>query len=809
MSREDIENEAVRVFQGIGLAESVAKNAAKNKQFRAALMEVIKESGLENGCPKSQGMMVYTIASKFPPSVLVHRKWVVDNYVLTDKICSNNQLDAAMAYLKKAGGEAKIDVPAFEEASGVGVVVTPEQIRDAVAGALQGANLTKLTTERYLCNTNVFLGPIMASVKWAAPQDVKDELAKQVAAILGPKTAADEAAIAEAKAGGKKGKKKAVAAAAGAQDAPGASPKAAKKKPEEPVSTEGLGDAATGDQDPFAFLPPPADNHYVHTTVNFSDGRPPLRVANTQQELDAHLRRTGGKYVTRFPPEPNGYLHIGHAKAMFIDFGAAARYDGHCFLRFDDTNPEAEKQEFIDHIQDIVQWMGWKPWKVTHASYYFQQLYELAVKLIKVGKAFVCHQTAEQVKEYREKRLPSPYRERPVEENLRLFEDMRRGLFPEGGAVLRMKQDVANENYNMFDLIAYRIKYVEHPIAGDEWCIYPSYDFTHCVCDAIEDITHSLCTLEFEPRRASYYWLLDALDMYKPCVWEYSRMNISNTVLSKRKLHKLVHDKHVRGWDDPRLFTLAGLRRRGATADGINAFCRDVGFSRNENTIHQHRLDHFLRNDLDRIAPRRMCVLDPVKLVLENSREPLPCECRCFPPGRTGPHAQDTYALSLGREVWIERSDFKEADVKGYFGLAPGKSVMLRYGHVVTCTGFDRAPDGSVAAIRAEVHASWEGKPPKGVIHWVPCEGAVPLEARLYDSLFKSEDPNECEDWIADLNPESEVVKVGWAPAMLADAQVGDKFQFERVGYFCIDPDSSRRRVVANRTVTLKDSYKK
>ena len=355
-----------------------------------------------------------------------------------------------------------------------------------------------------------------------------------------------------------------------------AAPKEAKPAAEDAKKSEASAAENATPDDPYSFFPKPHENNIVHTTVDFSDGRV-MHIANSPEKLKAHLAATEGRIVTRFPPEPNGYLHIGHAKAMFVDFGMARQYDGVCYLRYDDTNPEAEKLEYIEHIQDIVAWMGWKPWKITYSSDYFTELYDFAVELIKRGHAYVCHQTKDEIEASREKREASPWRDRPIEESLCLFEDMRRGLVDEGKATLRMKMDHKNANYNMFDLIAYRIKFTPHPHAGDKWCIYPSYDYTHCLVDALENITHSLCTLEFETRRASYYWLLEVLDTYKPFVWEYARLNITHNVMSKRKLNKLVTGGLVKGWDDPRLLTLAGLRRRGVSPTSINAFCREVG----------------------------------------------------------------------------------------------------------------------------------------------------------------------------------------------------------------------------------------
>ena len=769
------------------------RGTVKNVKLCTTLLEVIREAGAENGCDKSIGALLYLIATKYPANALVHRSRLVE-LVMAEKVKSNPQIEGAFTYLSKIGSEA-VNQKELEIAAGVGVEVTPEQIQKAVSDVLL-ANETKLKEERYHCNLNPLLGQVRGRLKWVDAAAAKSELEKQVVAMLGPKTESDLGPPPEKK---KKSK------------GPKPSKEPTKKTPpaEGSVAPPPGGDA---DVNPYAFLPKPDANNIVHTTVNFSDGREPMRIANSAAQLAEHLKATGGKVVTRFPPEPNGYLHIGHAKAMFVDFGMAEKYDGFCYLRFDDTNPEAEKQEYIDHIQEIVSWLGWKPWKITHSADYFDRLHELAVQLIKTGHAYVCHQTAEEIKDYRERREGSPWRDRPIEESLKIFENMRRGLVDEGTATLRMKMDPKNENYNMFDLIAYRVKFVEHPRSGDKWCIYPSYDFTHCIVDSLENITHSMCTLEFETRRASYYWLLDALGLYKPFVWEYSRLNITHTVLSKRKLNKLVTDGYVSGWDDPRLLTLSGLRRRGATSAAINDFCRGLGITRAEGEIHLHRLEHHIRADLDATAPRSLAVLRPLRISISN----LPknhfeeVEAKVFP-GRS----EEAYKIPFTAVVYIEETDFKEKDEKGYYGLAPGKSVMLRYAYPITCTGYKTDSNGKVSEVQAEYHPDFMnegGKPPKGVLNWVgqPAAGKEPptFEARLYEHLFKS--PNLQEDWLADLNPNSLTILKGcYATPKLAGSNIGERFQLERLGYFCVDPDSKNGTLVLNRTVTLRESFPK
>ncbi|XP_028069710.1 glutamine--tRNA ligase-like isoform X2 [Camellia sinensis] len=532
--------------------------------------------------------------------------------------------------------------------------------------------------------------------------------------------------------------------------------------------------------------------------------------------LEKHLKATGGKVFTRFPPEPNGYLHIGHAKAMFINFGLAKERGGCCYLRYDDTNPEAEKKEYIDHIEEIVRWMGWEPFKITYASDYFQDLYELAVELIRRGHAYVDHQTPEEIKEYREKRMNSPWRDRPIEESLKLFDDMKRGIIEEGKATLRMKQDMQSDNYNMHDLIAYRIKFTPHPHAGDAGCIYPSYDYEHCTVDSIENVTHSLCTLEFETRRASYYWLLDALSLFQPYVWEYSRLNVTNTVMSKRKLNRLVKEKRVDGWDDPRLMTLSGLRRRGVTSTSINAFVRGIGITRSDSSmINVDRLEYHIREELNKTAPRTMVVLHPLKVVITNLEvgSVMDLNAKKWPDAPLD-DASSYYKVPFSNVVYIENSDFRMKDSKDYYGLAPGKSVLLRYAFPIKCTDVILGDDKeTVLEIRAEYDPSKKTKP-KGVLHWVsehsPGVDPLKVEVRLFDKLFLSENPAELDDWLGDLNPESKMVIPGaYAVPSLKNAAVGDRFQFERLGYFVVDKDSSSEKLVFNRTITLRDSYGK
>ncbi|DBA66182.1 hypothetical protein WJX79_006574 [Trebouxia sp. C0005] len=824
MASNDLEER----FKGIGLADSTAKTAVKNKKLTHELEAIIQEAGVLKGCPKQQGTLLYDCASKYPDNAKENRKQFMLDFIMTGKIQkSTPNLEGAFRYLKQHVGNKPLTselVHGLEEAAGVGVVITPQQI-DATVDHHISKVKPQLIEQRYTYPTAQLFREIREELIWADGGAVKKATDAAILSLLGPKTEDD------LQAGKKKPAKK-------------AAPVDEKARGMAAAAVQMVQEEATPSHDVYGHLPKPGENDKVHKVVTFSPeaGGGEMRIANTAAQLQAHLKATGGKVMTRFPPEPNGYLHIGHAKAMFVSFGMAEHLNGECVLRFDDTNPEAEKQEYIDHIQDIVAWMGWQPSKITYSSDHFEQLYQLSIQLIKGGHAYVDHQTADQIKLSRKHREPSPWRDRPIAESLALFEDMRRGLVDEGQATLRMRGDHKNDVAVMWDLIAYRVKFAHHPHAGDTWCIYPSYDYTHCLVDALENITHSLCTLEFETRRASYYWLLEVLEQYKPVVWEYARLNLTYNVLSKRKLNRLVTEGFVEGWDDPRLLTLAGLRRRGVTSTGINNFCREIGITRTGGELPLHILEYHVRADLHLTSPRTLAVLHPLKVVITNLPEDH-CEmvdAKVFPfPGK-----DETYQVPFTRVVYIEQDDFREQDQKKYFGLAPGKSVLLRYAYVITCTGFHKEGDRVT-----EVHVEGrkvkdDEKPPKGVLHWVgqPKAGQEParFEARLYDRLFSTQTPGskkkkvedgqdsaaatgeveeeEEEDeeekagdsWLNELNPDSRTVVQGcMANIHLANAKPGDRFQFERQGFFCVDPDSQGGKLVCNRTCTLNESKDK
>lgn len=537
--------------------------------------------------------------------------------------------------------------------------------------------------------------------------------------------------------------------------------------------------------------------------------------------IDEHNRtsRFGGKVVTRFPPEPNGYLHIGHAKAMCLNFGLAERYGGRCHMRFDDTNPAKEEIEYVESILDDVRWLGWD-WgeHLYFASDHFDKLHQFAVGLIEKGKAYVDDLDQEQIRKYRgtltEPGVESPFRDRSVEDNLALFRGMKNGEFEEGTKVLRAKIDMASGNINMRDPVLYRILKAPHHRTGEQWVIYPMYDFAHGQCDSIEGVTHSVCTMEYEDHRPLYDWFLSALDEYHPQQIEFARLNLSNTVLSKRKLIQLVQEGRVSGWDDPRMPTLAGLRRRGYTPEAIRKFCERVGVAKRQNVIDIGMLEHAVREDLNASAQRALAVLNPLKVVIEN-----------YPHGQVedldavnnpeDPSA-GTRKLPFSRELYIERDDFMSNPPKKFFRLSPGREVRLRYGYLVTCTDVITDEAGAIVELRCAYDPQTrggqapDGRRVRGTIHWVSAQHAADAEVRLYDHLFTSERPDDDDDFMTTLNPRSlQVVSNAKIEPSIADASPGQRFQFERLGYFVVDPDSKPGDLVFNRTVTLRDSWKK
>lgn len=529
--------------------------------------------------------------------------------------------------------------------------------------------------------------------------------------------------------------------------------------------------------------------------------------------------RFGGRVHTRFPPEPNGYLHIGHAKSVCLNFGIAAEYKGLCNLRFDDTNPAKEEVEYVESIIENVRWLGfdWED-RLFYASDYFEQMYQYAVQLIKVGKAYVDDLTAEQIRDYRgtltEPGKESPYRNRAVEENLKLFERMRAGEFEDGSRVLRAKIDMASRNLNMRDPVMYRILHAEHHRTGNKWCIYPMYDWAHGLEDSIERITHSICTLEFEDHRPLYDWFLDELGAYHPQQIEFARLNLTYTVMSKRKLRQLVEVGHVSGWDDPRMPTLSGLRRRGYTPESIRDFAERVGVAKTDSTIDIALLEHCIREDLNKRAPRVMGVLRPLRVVIDNYPEGQIEELDSV--NNPEDPAMGTRKVPFSRVLYIEQDDFMEKPPKEFFRLSPGREVRLRYAYIIKCIGVEKDKAGEVIELHCTYDpdtrsgAAGSSRKVKGTIHWVSAAHVAKAEVRLYEHLFTVENPSEADEIETVLNPKSLQTVTGYVEPSLAGATPGSKYQFERLGYFCADlKDSSRERMVFNRTVTLRDTWAK
>ncbi len=553
---------------------------------------------------------------------------------------------------------------------------------------------------------------------------------------------------------------------------------------------------------------------------NMDAGREGRPLNFLEEIIERSLAEGQTRVQTRFPPEPNGYLHIGHAKSICLNFGLAERYGGRCNLRFDDTNPVKEDVEYVDSIKEDIRWLGFEWAEEHYASDYFEQLYRWAVELIKKGKAYVDDQTQEQIRVTRgtvtQPGIDSPWRGRSAEENLDLFERMRRGEFADGEKVLRAKIDMAHPNMLMRDPIMYRILHTEHHRTGDKWCIYPMYDYAHGQSDSIERITHSICTLEFDVHRPLYDWFINELGIYPSHQYEFARLNLTYTVMSKRKLLQLVKDGVVRGWDDPRMPTVSALRRRGYTPAAIRAFADKVGVAKRDNVIDLSLLEFCVREDLNRTSERRMAVLDPLKVVITN-----------YPKDRTeyfdavnNPEDESagTRKVPFSRELYIERADFMEVPPKKYYRLSPGTEVRLRYSYLIRCDEVVKDAEGNVTELRCTYDpmsgggSSSDGRRVKGVIHWVSVPHAEEAEIRLYDTLFTRENPDDAEDgktFMDYLNPESLVVKTGYIEPALADARPGERFQFERVGYFAADPESSSGRMVFNRTVNLKDTWAK
>ncbi|KAF7991819.1 hypothetical protein HCN44_010620 [Aphidius gifuensis] len=761
----------IKLFMSIGLSEQKAKETLKNVQVTKNLKSAITAANKNDGeISQETGILLYHLASKIKQQILDKIELIVD-YIVAKKLDSTLRVDAALNYLLTNVNKT-INIQEFEESCGVGVIVTPEEIENAIE-KLISKNKNEIIEKRYRFNAGPLMQEVRTLLKWADGKAIKNEVDLQIFDLLGAKTDADLAPL----------------------------PKIIKEK--KPKKDDNKNNEKLNDNKDVT----PITMNELMKSVNFHKPGENYKTEgyvvtdNTHKLLEQHLKATRGLVRTRFPPEPNGILHIGHAKAININFGYASANGGLCFLRYDDTNPEKEEEKFFVGIRDMVEWLGYKPSKITHSSDNFQQLYEWAVMLIEKGHAYVCHQKSEEMKGFNPP--PSPWRNRPVAESLQLFEDMKNGMLDEGEATLRMKLTLEEGKQ---DPVAYRIKYAPHHRTGNQWCIYPTYDFTHCLCDSIENITHSLCTKEFQSRRSSYYWLCNTLDLYCPVQWEYGRLNVSYTVVSKRKIGKLIEEHIVADWDDPRLFTLTALRRRGFPAEAINNFCAQMGVTGAQATVDPAVLEAAVRDVLNIKAPRHMVVIDPLKVTITNYQDNLKnINVADFPNETT----KGQHTIAFDEIVYIDASDFKETEEKGYRRLTFKQPVGLKYaGVVLHLQKIEKDASGKVTGLVVRQEPVNDQNKPKAFIHWVAKPKVASI--RLYDKLFKHKNPEDINEvpngYLSDININSKKEVVGYVDASLINiAKPFTQFQFERIGFFSVDPDSRPDRLVFNRTVGLKE----
>ena len=789
--------ELEKKLKNFGLDEKKIAEIIKKKKLAERVKFVLDESKVDK-CEKEVANMLISIAEKLNPAYN-HRLPVLIKYVLNKDISTTHQLDFAIDFLKKKG-EENVTEDEFKEKCGIGLKISEDDIKKELNEIIKTYE-EKLKKERYKFQTVKILSELRKKFTFVDPKLTKKIVDEEIDKILGGKNQdeiEEEKLRKEFDTLKKKQKDKKTFTEEDKKRLEEIKTNL-KKYDEKEKSLKTENEEEKSEKDKLS-------------TLMARDMKSSL---NPPELLKKHLEFTKGKIYTRFPPEPNGYLHLGHAKAMRFDFGQAEKAGGYTYLRLDDTNPEKETKEYIDSIKENCEWLGYKPFKVTYASDYFDDLYRIAVQLIKEGKAYVDDLPKAVISEYRTQKKDSPYRNRTVEENLKLFEQMKQGRFEEKEKCLRLKIDMKHDNPCMRDPVAYRIKYVPHPHAGDKWCIYPTYDFTHCLNDSLENITHSLCTLEFEIRRDSYYWLLEAAHMYRPFVWEFSRLNVTHIVVSKRKLIQLVTSHTTNGWDDPRMPTINGLRRRGYTADSINKFVDSVGVTRrgNENIISIKLLENAIKTDLDTKAPRTMSVINPLKVVLTNLNENVVIDTPLFPKLK---EKGGVRKVTLTKTIFIESNDFKEKvdnSKKPFFGLTPEQEVGLKYAGAIKLTEIKKDPNGKIL----ELHCTYDSSPKKtsGRIHWISDVDSTTAELRLYDYLFLSDDPfhaNEegvSHDPMDDVNPNSLITKYHSLvnKELCKNCKSGDHFQFERLGYFVVDPDTegNKGRYVFNLTVDLGD----
>lgn len=770
----------LQLFISIGLKEPKAKETLKNETVSFHLKTAIDEANKLGEISPEMGVLLYFLASKIKTQITQHIPLLV-KYISSKNLDTQQRVEAALNYLLGCANN-KIDIKALEESSGVGVVITPEQIEYTVEDVIQKYK-TDILEKRYRFNTGLIMQDVNTKLKWADGKMVKSEVDLQILDLLGPKTEEDLLPVSK-------------------KSAKSAKPTSiSKNREEKKVDTKyNIIIEQNGDESDKSLT-----ITEVMSKVNFhkpgenykTDGY--VITPNTMKLMDEHIKITNGQVRTRFPPEPNGILHIGHAKAININFGYAAAKNGICFLRYDDTNPEKEEEQFFIGIHNMVEWLGYKPYKITHSSDYFDQLYEWAIVLIKKDLAYVCHQKSDDMKGFDPP--PSPWRDRPIDESLQLFQDMKCGKIDEGNATLRLKITLEEGKQ---DPVAYRIKFLPHHRTKDKWCIYPTYDYTHCLCDSIEHITHSLCTKEFQNRRSSYYWLCNALDIYCPVQWEYGRLNINYTVVSKRKIAKLISEGIVSDWDDPRLFTLSALRRRGFPFEAINSFCAKMGVTGAQSIVDPMMLEASVRDVLNDTAPRIMVVFHPLKITILEGVIKSEISVPDFP----SDPSKSSHIVQLNTVVYIDSSDFKENPEKGYRRLSLTQSVGLKHaGLVIKVVDVIRNTNGIITEIKATAEPVSTANKPKAFIQWV--SDPIDVHVRLYNRLFKHKNPEDSEavpgGFLSDVNLNSLQEEIALADKSLNSVKPLDKFQFERIGFFTVDPDSTSDKLVFNRTVTLKE----
>lgn len=807
LKSEDTESSLCELFSKVGFEDKKIKEIIKNNKVSQSLSEVIKSSGILNNedelpLDKSKNLLLHQLAALLKGKELPNIEYISE-YIINNKIKTNLQISEGIKYIEN--NLNNFNELEFSKFSGVGIIITEDEVSKIIDNYIEN-NLDDIKTNRYRIIPSILANiRQLPELKWASPALFKPMIDSKLLIILGPK---DERDII------KKEKKK---KSDNNKNELNKNKLIEKKRN---MFTEGfLGDLHKPGEEPQKW----------------------------DDVIQKHCDFIKGKVFTRFPPEPNGFLHIGHSKAIMVNFGFAKYYNGNCYLRYDDTNPEAEEQIFFDSILRCVKWLGFKPWKITYSSDYFDQLYELAEKLINDGFAYVDHSTSEEVKAQRGvksdgtpggERFPSPWRDRTIEENLKEFRKMRDGFYKPGEATLRMKQDIKSPSPQMWDLIAYRVLNAKHARTGDKWKIYPTYDFTHCLVDSMENITHSLCTTEFYLSRESYEWLCDVLHVYRPPQREYGRLNITGTIMSKRKIAKLVNEGYVRDWNDPRLYTLESLRRRGIPPGAILSFINTLGVTTSTTNIQSNRFDSAVRHYLDNTTPRLMMIENPIKIILDNLDDDY--EELIEIPYKPGNENIGSRKIPLTKNIFIDSSDYRDELSKEYFRLAPNQPVgLMRVPFNIKVNNVEYDNEGKPKLIHAEyLNNKDEHKKPKAFIQWVPESKKYnsPIkvdEVRIYNQLFNSENPSSHPDgYLADINKDSEeVIKTAIIEPSILDLKLKSplnipftdeqfsikeesgletvRFQALRVGYFCLDSDSVDGKVILNRIVTLKEDSEK